>query len=188
MRRAGRFHDDHRARRARFSDARRLRKHHLAALARLLLQVLKLAEKAGLAKLGHVALDGAKIKANASKHKAMSYERMKTRETELRAEVDRKLRKQHNAQKDNLHGASRRGDEMPGWMQTKRSLHDLYKTAREGQITRVYRAHVLAALTKPLARRLCRLRQPPPSPALCRVCGGRARRSHRPALASPRYW
>jgi transposase len=53
------------------------RKRHLAALGRLFLQVLKLAEKAGLAKLGHVALDGTKIKANASKHKAMSYERMK---------------------------------------------------------------------------------------------------------------
>ena len=47
------------------------------------MQVLKLAEKAGLAKLGHVALDGTKIKANASKHNAMSYDRMKTRETEL---------------------------------------------------------------------------------------------------------
>ena len=42
-------------------------------------------------KLGHVALDGAKIKANASKHKAMSYERMKKREAELHAEVDRWL-------------------------------------------------------------------------------------------------
>ena len=63
------------------------RKRHLPPLGRLFLQVLKLAEKAGLAKLGHVALDGTKIKANASKHKAMSYERMKTRETELRAEV-----------------------------------------------------------------------------------------------------
>src|SRR5271167_598454 len=51
------------------------RKRHLPALGRLFLQVLKLAEKAGLAKLGHVALDGTKIKANASKHKAMSYER-----------------------------------------------------------------------------------------------------------------
>jgi hypothetical protein len=67
------------------------RQRHLPALGRLFLQVLKLAEKAGLAKLGHVALDGTKIKANASKHKAMSYQRMKTRETELRAEVDRWL-------------------------------------------------------------------------------------------------
>ena len=49
------------------------RKRHLPALGRLFLQVLKLTEKAGLAKLGHVALDGTKIKANASKHKAMSY-------------------------------------------------------------------------------------------------------------------
>src|SRR5215203_2674554 len=64
------------------------RKRHLKALAGLFVQVLKLAEKAGLVKLGHVALDGTKIKANASKHKAMSYERMKAREAELQAEVD----------------------------------------------------------------------------------------------------
>ena len=64
------------------------RKRHLAALAGLFVQVLKLAETAGLVKLGHVALDGTKIKANASKHKAMGYERMKAREAELQAEVD----------------------------------------------------------------------------------------------------
>src|SRR6478736_6248231 len=68
------------------------RKRHLPPLGRLFLQVLKLAEKAGLAKLGHVALDGTKIKANASKHKAMSYDRMKRREAELEAEVDRWLK------------------------------------------------------------------------------------------------
>jgi hypothetical protein len=55
------------------------RKRHLKALGELFLQVLKLCETAGLVKLGHVALDGTKIKANASKHKAMSYERMKKR-------------------------------------------------------------------------------------------------------------
>ena len=91
------------------------RKRHLLALGRLFLQVLKLAEKAGLAKLGHVALDGTKIKPNASKHRAMSYERMKTRETELRAEVDRWLEAAQaaDAQEDKLHGANRRGDECP---------------------------------------------------------------------------
>ena len=52
------------------------RKRHLLALGRLFLQVLKLAEKAGLVKLGHVELDGAKIKANAAKHKATRYERL----------------------------------------------------------------------------------------------------------------
>ena len=61
------------------------RKRHLKALGELFLQVLKLCETAGLVKLGHVALDGTKIKANASKHKAMSYERMKKREAELKA-------------------------------------------------------------------------------------------------------
>ena len=50
--------------------------------------MLKLAAQAGLVKFGHVALDGTKINANASKHKAMSYERMKKCEPELQAEVD----------------------------------------------------------------------------------------------------
>jgi transposase len=109
------------------------RKRRLQALGRLFLQVLKLAEKAGLAKLGHVALDGAKIKANASKHKAMSYERMKTRETELRAEVDRWLEAAQaaGAQEDKLHGASRRGDEMPGWIADKQERLAKIREVRE---------------------------------------------------------
>ena len=74
-----------------FRTISNFRKRHLKALAELFVQVLKLAEKAGLVKLGHVALDGTKIKANASKHKAMSYARMKKREAELQAEVDRWL-------------------------------------------------------------------------------------------------
>ena len=109
------------------------RKRHLPPLGRLFLQVLKLAEKAGLAKLGHVALDGTKIKANASKHKAMSYERMKTRETELRAEVDRWLEAAEaaDAQEDKLHGASRRGDEMPGWIADKQKRLAKIREARQ---------------------------------------------------------
>src|SRR6478736_3254416 len=71
-----------------FRTISEFRRRHLKALADLFVQVLKLAEKAGLVKLGHVALDGTKIKANASKHKAMSYDRMKKREAELEAEVD----------------------------------------------------------------------------------------------------
>src|SRR3954453_16495409 len=59
-----------------FRTISEFRRRHLKALAALFVQVLKLAERAGLVKLGHVALDGTKIKANASKHKAMSYERM----------------------------------------------------------------------------------------------------------------
>ena len=96
------------------------RKRHLKALAGLFVQVLKLAEQAGLVKLGHVALDGTKIKANASKHKAMSYERMKKREAELQAEVDRWLAAAEaaDAEEDELYG-QKRGDEMPDWVADK---------------------------------------------------------------------
>jgi len=103
-----------------FRTISEFRRRHLQALAALFVQVLQLAEKAGLVKLGHVALDGTKIKANASKHKAMSYARMKQREAELKAEVDRWLAAAEaaDAEEDKLHGA-RRGDEMPDWVADK---------------------------------------------------------------------
>jgi transposase len=96
------------------------RKRHLEALAKLFVQVLKLCEAAGLVKLGHVALDGTKIKANASKHKEMSYARMKRREAELQAEVDRWLAAAEaaDAEEDKPHGA-RRGNELPKWVADK---------------------------------------------------------------------
>src|SRR6202161_1814685 len=96
------------------------RKRHLEQLAGLFVQVLKLAEKAGLVRLGHVALDGTKIKANASKHKAMSYAHMKRRHDELQAEVDRWLAAAEaaDAQEDTLYG-DKRGDEMPDWVADK---------------------------------------------------------------------
>src|SRR5215470_18974506 len=63
------------------------RRRHLEALAGLFAQVLRLCQAAGLVQLGHVALDGTKLKANASKHKAMSYARMEETERRLEAEV-----------------------------------------------------------------------------------------------------
>lgn len=91
------------------------RKDHLTALAALFMQVLKLCRKSGLVKLGHVALDGTKIKANASKHKAMSYKRMKEEEARLEAEVA-ELMKQAAAvdeEEDHRYGKGKRGDELP---------------------------------------------------------------------------
>src|SRR6187551_3740609 len=92
-----------------FRTISEFRRRHLKALAELFVQVLKLAEKAGLVKLGHVARDGTRIKANASRHKAMSYDRMKKREAELEAEVDRWLKAAEaaDAQEDRLHGTRR---------------------------------------------------------------------------------
>ena len=67
------------------------RKDHLAALTGLFLQVLMLCQRARLVKLGHVALDGTKVRANVSKHKAMSYKRMKEKEAQAAAELPEEL-------------------------------------------------------------------------------------------------
>lgn len=107
------------------------RRRHLKALAALFVQVLRLAEKAGLVKLGHVALDGTKVKANASKHKAMSYERMKKRQAELKAEVDRWLEAAEAAdrEEDERYG-ERRGDELPDWVADKQKRLEKIRQAK----------------------------------------------------------
>jgi transposase len=91
------------------------RKIHLDALQNLFEQVLKLALTAGAIKLGRVALDGSKIKANASKHKAMSYKRMKEDQQKLRAEVRQLLEQAAAAdnEEDARYGSNKRGDELP---------------------------------------------------------------------------
>ena len=106
-----------------FRTVAEFRRRHLAALSSLFVQVLKLCAGAGLVKLGHVALDGTKIKANASKHKAMSYERMVKREAELQAEVDGWLKAAEaaDAAEDKAFGADKRGDEMPDWVADKQA-------------------------------------------------------------------
>ena len=91
------------------------RQRHMASLSKLFVQVLGLCRKAGLIKLGHVALDGTKVKANASKHKAMSYGRMKETERRLEEEV-RKLFEEAarvDAEEDAKYGKGKRGDELP---------------------------------------------------------------------------
>jgi transposase len=97
------------------------RQRHLAALSELFGQVLKLCLAAGLVKLGHVAVDGTKLKANASRHKAMSYGRMKQVEPKLAAEVAAWLKaaEAQDTAEDAEHGADLRGDETPDWMADK---------------------------------------------------------------------
>ena len=99
------------------------RRQHLAALAQLFTQVLQLCDKAGLVKLGHVAIDGTKLKANASKHKAMSYERMEEKEQQLKAEVEKLLTKaaETDAAEDGLYGEGKRGDELPAELARRES-------------------------------------------------------------------
>jgi len=91
------------------------RKEHLKELEGLFIQVLQLCQKAGLVKLGHIALDSTKVKANASRHKAMSYGRMKQEEKRLKEEIHQLLSKAEavDQQEDKEYGADRRGDELP---------------------------------------------------------------------------
>jgi transposase len=91
------------------------RKLHLAELEGLFVQVLKLCAEAGLTKVGVVSLDGTKVKANASRHKAMSYEYMQKEEERLRKEIADLLGKAQSADEaeDALHGSDARGDELP---------------------------------------------------------------------------
>jgi transposase len=91
------------------------RKDHLKSLAGLFVQVLRVCQKAGLVKLGHVSIDGTKVKANASKHKAMSYKRMKEEEARLEAEVRGLLQKAQSTDEaeDRAYGKNKRGDEIP---------------------------------------------------------------------------
>src|SRR5262245_22372591 len=97
------------------------RQRHLKALAGLFEQVLELCEKAGLVKLGHVAIDGTRIRANASKQKSMSYRTMKRTEDRLRAVVEGWFREAEriDREEDELYGADKSGDELPAWVANK---------------------------------------------------------------------
>ncbi len=107
-------HPDH----SRISD---FRKPHLPALRKLFVQVLEMCKKFGLVKLGKVPFDGSKIKANASRHKAMSYGRMVKKELELQAEVDRLLAEAEaiDEEEDKKYGKGVRGDEVPDELKFK---------------------------------------------------------------------
>jgi hypothetical protein len=97
------------------------RKIHLKTLSGFFEEVLKIVLETGAMKLGRVALDGTKIKANASKHKAMSYERMKQQEEAIREQVKELMAKAaaRDAEEDTLFGKDKRGDELPEELQRR---------------------------------------------------------------------
>jgi transposase len=97
-----------------FTTVNDFRLEHRRALSGLFLQVLKLCGRAGLKTLGHVSLDGSKVLANASKHKAMSYGRMKEEEKRLQAEIEGLMQRAEevDARENAEHGPDKRGDEV----------------------------------------------------------------------------
>ena len=108
------------------------RSKRVASLAGLLFaQVLALCRTAGLVKLGHVALDGSKVKANASRHKGMSYGRMKGREAELAAEVERwRAQAERAAAAEDAEHGDERGAELPGWIADKQQRLEKIRQAK----------------------------------------------------------
>jgi len=109
------------------------RKTHLTALRGFFEQVLHLARELGTPCVGRVALDGSKIKANASKHKAMSYGRMREKQTQLRDEVTGLLAQAEAADTadDAEYGADRRGDELPAELQRRESRLKRIREAKQ---------------------------------------------------------
>lgn len=113
---AGNQHPDH-------DSIATFRKRHLWALSSVFVQVLRLCERAGLVSLGHVALDGTKVLANASKHKAMSYGRMCEAQQRLEAEVAALLEQaqQTDAAEDEQFGKGCRGEQLPAELARRES-------------------------------------------------------------------
>jgi transposase len=109
------------------------RKIHLARLEALFVEVLKLCALAGLAKVGTIALDGTKVKANASRHKAMSYDRMKAEEARLQKEIAAILAEARATDdaEDLRHGPDRHGDELPDELARRQSRLAKIREARE---------------------------------------------------------
>lgn len=101
----------------------RFRRRHLDALAALFVEVLKLCQAAGMVRLGRVALDGSKVRANASRRKAMSYKRITERETSLQAEVDEMMADAEatDTAEDDRFGSDGRGDDLEGEMARRTS-------------------------------------------------------------------
>ena len=104
-----------------FTTINAFRLEHREAMGALFVQVLRLCQKAGLVKLGHLSLDGTKIAANASKHKAMSYERMQKEEARLKAQVEALLKKadQADASENERYGSKESEQDVPSELERR---------------------------------------------------------------------
>lgn len=115
-----------------FRTIAEFRRRHLGPLSKLFVQILRLCQEAGLVKLGHVSLDSTKMKANASKHKAMSYERMVKSEAQLEKEIRDLLQnaQEVDEQEDRQYGKDKRGDELPEELARRVSRLDKIREAK----------------------------------------------------------
>ena len=109
------------------------RRRNLDALRGLFVQILRLCQKAGMVSLGHVALDGTKVQANASKHKAMSHERMLRAEKQLQQEINALMRKAEilDAQEDRRYGKGKLGSDLPDELRRRQDRLARIRQARK---------------------------------------------------------
>ena len=109
------------------------RQEHLQKFVELFKQVVLIAKNSGLIKLGRVAIDGTKIKANASRHKAMSYDRMKQEEKRLESEIGELLKQAERTdhREDQEYGEQNRGDEVPKELQRRESRLEKIREAKK---------------------------------------------------------
>jgi transposase len=109
------------------------RRRNLDALSELFVQILRLCQEAGMVSLGHVALDGTKVQANASKHKAMSHERMLKAEAQLEKEIRELMRRAEilDAQEDGKYGKGKLGSDLPKELQRREDRLKKIKQARQ---------------------------------------------------------
>jgi transposase len=137
------------------------RKVHLARLEALFVEVLKLCAIAGLAKVGTIALDGTKVKANASRHKAMSYDRMKAEEERLKDEIAKLLADAEATDdaEDLQHGPDRHGDELPDELARRQS-----RLAKIQQARKLLEERARIEATEEAARRQAEAKSPPATP------------------------
>ena len=137
------------------------RKIHLARLEALFVEALKLCALAGLARVGTIALDGTKVKANASRHKAMSYDRMKAEEARLKQEIARLLAGAHavDEAEDREHGPDRHGDDLPDELARRQS-----RLARIRGARKLLEERARIEATEEAARRQAEGKSPPAIP------------------------
>ena len=173
---SGNEHPDH-------SSLAEFRRRHLTALAALFLEVLQLCQQAGLVKLGHVALDGTKIKANASRYRNRNYEWLSEQEKELAQQVEQILAAAEQAdQADDERLGSRRGDELPPELaQREKRL----KTIREAKAALERQVREQAEQKKAEAEQRLRER-PQKAAAASQPLRGKLPRIPDPAAAQPK--
>jgi transposase len=139
-----------------FTRINEFRKQHLVVLKGFFLQVLKLCQKAGLVKLGLVALDGTKIQGNASKHKAMSYDHMLKSELQLQGEIDELLSRANEVddKEDVRFGSGQREEDLPAELQRRQD-----RLAKIREAKQQLESEAMAARARELREQAERARQ-----------------------------